>query len=131
MLYCFVCTTGILRKYNNIVYLIHHYPTYPLCLLRLKSLVQHQPIQNPASEELSIGKTLTMLGEIWPKIKDRNLSDREEAKSEETVENVIEVEEEERPNSSSSTFLSEEEAAIQIQSAFRSFLYISVKASKR
>ncbi|XLR15442.1 hypothetical protein S83_043380, partial [Arachis hypogaea] len=51
---------------------------------------------------------------------EENLSDREDAKSEETVENVIE--QEEMPNSSSSTFLSEEAAAIQIQSAYRSFL---------
>ncbi|KAL4329566.1 hypothetical protein AHAS_Ahas13G0312900 [Arachis hypogaea] len=56
---------------------------------------------------------------------EENLSDREDAKSEETVENVIE--QEEMPNSSSSTFLSEEAAAIQIQSAYRSFLLRSPK----
>ncbi|MED6210463.1 hypothetical protein PIB30_064339 [Stylosanthes scabra] len=85
-----------------------------LCGNEFNSVVAEEDSASLKSSEVTVSQAIIQ----------ESLSDREDAKSEETVENVIEEEEEEeeRPNSSSSTFLSEEEAAIRIQSAYRSFL---------
>ncbi|KAL1307898.1 hypothetical protein HN51_049791 [Arachis hypogaea] len=81
-----------------------------LCGNEFNSVVAEEDSASLKSSEVTVTQPIIQ----------ENLSDREDAKSEETVENVIE--QEEMPISSSSTFLSEEAAAIRIQSAYRSFL---------